>query len=116
METIPFGVIAAAVGLLGGVVLGLAARLGDFCTLGAVETAVYGKDQRRLRLWGIVLGVAAGLAVSRLMQQVLFEVSPADPLIYLAVSGTLLLVAGCASWFPARRATRIDPVVALRME
>ena len=58
METIPFGVIAAAVGLLGGVVLGLAARLGDFCTLGAVETAVYGKDQRRLRLWGIVLGVA----------------------------------------------------------
>ena len=42
--------------------------------------------------------------------------NPADPLIYLAVSATLLLVAECASWFPARRATRIDPVIALRME
>lgn len=58
MEDIPFGALAALVGLGGGLVLGLAARLGDFCTLGALETAVYGKDQRRLRLWGIVLGVA----------------------------------------------------------
>ncbi|HEX9857333.1 MAG TPA: YeeE/YedE family protein [Paracoccaceae bacterium] len=58
MEQLPFGVLAALVGLTGGVVLGLAARLGDFCTLGAVETAVYGADQRRLRLWGVVLGVA----------------------------------------------------------
>ena len=56
------------------------------------------------------------LAVSRLMQQALFEVDSADPLIYLAVSATLLLVAECASWFPARRATRIDPVIALRSE
>ena len=38
--------------------LGLAARLGDFCTLGALESAAYGKDQRRLRLWGVVLAVA----------------------------------------------------------
>lgn len=58
MDELPFGLLAALVGLIGGVVLGLAARLGDFCTLGALESAVYGKDQRRLRLWGIVLGVA----------------------------------------------------------
>lgn len=58
METLPFGVLAALVGLVGGLVMGLAARLGDFCTLGAIESAVYGKDQRRLRLWGVVLGVA----------------------------------------------------------
>ena len=58
MDTLPFGVLAALVGFAGGVVLGLAARLGDFCTLGALESAVYGKDQKRLRLWGIVLGVA----------------------------------------------------------
>ena len=70
----------------------------------------------RLTLVGIVLGVAGGFAVSRLMRQALFEVNPSNPLIYLAVSGTLLLVAVCASWFPARRATRIDPVIALRME
>lgn len=58
METIPYGLLAALIGLAGGMVLGLAARLGDFCTLGALESAVYGKDQKRLRLWGIVLGVA----------------------------------------------------------
>jgi hypothetical protein len=58
MEAIPYGVLAALVGLGGGLALGLAARLGDFCTLGAIETAVYGRDQARLRLWGIVLGVA----------------------------------------------------------
>ena len=58
MENVPIGVLAASVGLFGGVVLGLAARLGDFCTLGAIESALYGDDQRKLRLWGIVLAVA----------------------------------------------------------
>ncbi|RID92868.1 YeeE/YedE family protein [Gemmobacter lutimaris] len=58
MDDLPYGLLAALVGLAGGVVLGLAARLGDFCTLGALESAAYGKDARRLRLWGIVLGVA----------------------------------------------------------
>jgi uncharacterized membrane protein YedE/YeeE len=58
LETVPIGVLAALVGLAGGVVLGLAARLGDFCTLGALESAVYGRDPLRLRLWGVVLGVA----------------------------------------------------------
>ncbi|MEH6774906.1 MAG: YeeE/YedE family protein [Cereibacter changlensis] len=58
MEAVPTGLLAALVGLSGGVVLGLAARLGEFCTLGALEAAVYGGDQRRMRLWGLVLGVA----------------------------------------------------------
>ncbi len=58
MESLPVGLFAALVGLVGGVVLGLAARLGDFCTLGALESAAYGGDQKRMRLWGIVLGVA----------------------------------------------------------
>jgi putative ABC transport system permease protein len=71
---------------------------------------------RRLTLVGIAVGIAGALAVSRLMQQLLFEVDPADPLVYVALSVTLLLVAECASWFPARRATRIDPVIALRSE
>jgi ABC-type antimicrobial peptide transport system permease subunit len=71
---------------------------------------------RRLTLVGIAVGIAGAPAVSRLMQQALFEVDPADPLVYLALSVTLLLVAECASWFPARRATRIDPVIALRTE
>ena len=82
---------------------------------GAVMRMVLGHS-RRLTLVGIGLGIARRFAVSRLMEQVLFEVDAADPLIYLVVSATLLLVAEFASWFPARRATRIDPVVALRME
>jgi putative ABC transport system permease protein len=93
--------------------IGIRMALG--ATPGAVMRMVLGHSSR-LTVAGIVLGVAGGLAVSRLMQQVLFEVNPADPLIYLAVSATLLIVAASASWFPARRATRIDPVVALRME
>jgi predicted permease len=71
---------------------------------------------RRLTLVGIGLGVAGAFFVSRLMQQALFDVNPADPLIYLAVTAMLLLVAEFASWVPARRATRIDPVIALRTE
>jgi hypothetical protein len=58
LELVPVGVLAALVGLAGGLVLGLAARLGDFCTLGALESAVYGRDQKRLRLWGVVLATA----------------------------------------------------------
>lgn len=58
MEDLPFGILAALAGLVAGIVLGLAARLGDFCTLGALESALYSDDQRRLRLWGIVLAVA----------------------------------------------------------
>ena len=65
---------------------------------------------------GIALGIAGALVVSRLMQQALFEVNPAEPLVYLALSLTLLLVAEVASFFPAQRATRIDPLIALRSE
>ncbi|MEM9341681.1 MAG: YeeE/YedE family protein [Pseudomonadota bacterium] len=49
---------AAFIGLLGGIALGLAARIGRFCTLGAIEDVLYGSDDRRLRMWGIAIGVA----------------------------------------------------------
>jgi predicted permease len=71
---------------------------------------------RRLTLLGIALGIAGAFFVSRLMREALFEVNPSDPWIYVAVAGLLLVVAECASWLPARRATRIDPVIALRNE
>jgi len=93
--------------------IGIRMALG--ATPGSVMRMVLGHSSR-LTMLGIVLGVAGGAAVSRLMQQALFEVNSANPLFYLAVSATLLLVAMCASWFPARRATRIDPVRALRGE
>jgi putative ABC transport system permease protein len=71
---------------------------------------------RRLTLAGIAVGIVGALAVSRLMQQVLFEVSPANPLVYLALSVMLLVVAECAAWVPAWRATKIDSIIALRTE
>jgi putative ABC transport system permease protein len=71
---------------------------------------------RRFTILGIAIGMAGAFFVSRLMQQALFEVGPAEPIIYLAMSAVLLLVAECASWLPAHRATRIDPVIALRAE
>lgn len=49
---------AALLGLLGGICLGLAARIGRFCTLGAIEDVLYGSDDKRLRMWGIAIGVA----------------------------------------------------------
>ncbi|GAB5435434.1 MAG: YeeE/YedE family protein [Falsiruegeria mediterranea] len=49
---------AALIGLIGGLALGLAARIGRFCTLGAIEDVLYGADDRRLRMWGIAIGVA----------------------------------------------------------
>jgi ABC-type antimicrobial peptide transport system permease subunit len=93
--------------------IGIRMALG--ATPGTVMRMVLGHSSR-LTLLGIVLGVGGGYAASRLMRQALFEVDPANPLFYVAVSATLLLVAISASWFPARRATRIDPVRALRME
>ncbi len=71
---------------------------------------------RRLTAIGIVIGIAGALALSRVLQQTLFEVDATNPVVYLALSVFLLLVTECASWFPARRATRIDPVIALRAE
>ena len=82
---------------------------------GAVMRMVLGHG-RRLTLVGIAFGIAGALVVSRLMQQALFEVDLAEPLVYIALSITLLLVAEAASFFPARSATRIDPVIALRTD
>ena len=65
---------------------------------------------------GTVLGIAAALGFTRLLQSFLFEVRPGDPLIYLGISALIGVVAGCACWLPARRAARVDPLVALRSE
>ncbi len=93
--------------------IGLRMALG--ASPGVVMRMVLGHG-RRLTLIGIVVGIAGALAVSRLLQQTLFAVDATNPLIYLALSVFLLLVTECASWFPARRATRIDPVIALRAD
>jgi putative ABC transport system permease protein len=65
---------------------------------------------------GVVIGVGAGVGVSRLAGALLYEVAPGDPMTFAAVALLLVLVALGASYVPARRATRVDPVVALRYE
>jgi uncharacterized membrane protein YedE/YeeE len=58
LESVPEHILVAAVGLFGGVLLGLAARLGRFCTLGAIEDLLYGGSDMRIRMWGIAIGTA----------------------------------------------------------
>jgi predicted permease len=65
---------------------------------------------------GLVAGLAAAAALMRLMSSLLFEVSPVDPMTYGAVSLSLIVAAVLASYIPARRATAVDPVEALRAE
>jgi putative ABC transport system permease protein len=65
---------------------------------------------------GAVCGLAAALALTRLMKSLLYEVSTADPMTYAAVSAGLILAAALASYLPARRATKVDPVDALRAD
>src|SRR5262249_3242820 len=67
----------------------------------------------RMAAAGIVIGLAAALAVTRVLTTLLYEVSPTDPMVLAVASGVLLLVAAAASWLPTRRATTIDPASAL---
>jgi ABC-type lipoprotein release transport system permease subunit len=65
---------------------------------------------------GLVLGLAGALATTRFLGKLLYEISPADPVTLGATGAIVALVALLASWLPARRAARVDPVNALRGE
>jgi putative ABC transport system permease protein len=65
---------------------------------------------------GIALGIGLALVLTRVISALLFDVSPMDPTTYVAVSGVLAGVSLLATYVPARRASRVDPVVALRAD
>ena len=74
------------------------------------------RDGLLLALIGIALGLGGAVALSRVIQGLLFNVEPTDPLTLGAVSAVMLGVAGLACYLPARKATSVDPMIVLRAE
>jgi putative ABC transport system permease protein len=116
------GLVLAVVGLSGviaysvaqrtkeiGVRMALAAKQRDVLKLMVGESA-------RLSLCGVALGLFASLGLTRFLSSLLYGISSTDPATFVAVSGLLVIAALLASYLPARRATKVDPMVALRHE
>lgn len=114
--------ILGVVGIYGVIAYAVTARtreIGIRTALGAQPNELHGMFVRQglvLAAIGAAIGLLAAGGLTRLMSSVLFHTTPLDPATYIAVSALLILAALLASYIPARRATAIDPMEALRSE
>jgi ABC-type antimicrobial peptide transport system permease subunit len=93
-------------------------ELGIRLALGATSREVRGMVLRQglmLTGIGIAIGVAVAIGLSRLVADLLYDVSAMDPMTFTVIPAVLIVVAAVAIYIPARRASRVDPVVALRI-
>jgi len=114
--------VLAAIGIFGVISYSVSRRtqeIGIRMALGASRSAILQLVSRETLVLvgaGLAVGIPAALAASRLLGHLLFGVSSSDPLTLATVVGTLVAVAALAAYLPARRATRVDPLIALRHE
>jgi putative ABC transport system permease protein len=116
------GLTLAALGLYGVMAYSVSQRAGEFglrMALGARAGDIFKlvtAEGVKLIVAGLGLGLAGALAVTRFLSGTLFEVSPNDTITFAIISLALAVVAFAACYLPARRATKVDPMVALRTE
>jgi putative ABC transport system permease protein len=114
--------VLAAAGIFGVISYSVSRRtheIGIRMALGASSRSVLRlvlAESATLVMVGLALGIPAALALTRLLSNLLFAVRPTDPITFVAVATLLIAVALGASYFPTRRAMRVDPLVALRHE
>jgi predicted permease len=116
------GLALGAIGIYGVVAYSVGQRtreIGVRVALGAHHGAIVRMviaEGLRFSLAGVALGIVGALAATRVMRSLVFEVSTTDPTTYAVLASLLVCIAGLASWLPARRAAKVDPMVALRAE
>jgi putative ABC transport system permease protein len=114
-------IVLASVGLYGLVSFSVSERtaeIGIRLALGAGRESVVGLVMRQgmtIALAGLAAGVTASVALTRYLGTMLFGVTPTDPITYALIGAVVALISAIACYLPARRATRVDPLVAIRL-